>query len=73
MRRGQSRYRGRLPMRRRMLGEFVLGVFWGDDANDVDRIMNATIRENILFSHRYDEDFYKVVLDSGVYFSYHLR
>ncbi|KAG9121358.1 hypothetical protein FRC07_002714, partial [Ceratobasidium sp. 392] len=27
-------------------------------------IMNATIRENILFSHRYDEEFYNVVLDA---------
>ncbi|KAG8790592.1 hypothetical protein FRC12_011475, partial [Ceratobasidium sp. 428] len=27
-------------------------------------IMNATIRENILFSHRYDEDFYNTVLDA---------
>ncbi|KAF8751844.1 ABC transporter transmembrane region [Rhizoctonia solani] len=26
-------------------------------------IMNATIRENILFSHRYDEEFYNLVLD----------
>lgn len=26
-------------------------------------IMNATIRENILFSHAYDEGFYTVVLD----------
>jgi hypothetical protein len=32
------------------------------------RIMNATIRENILFSHRYDEEFYNLVLD-GVFFS----
>ncbi|KAF8595618.1 metal resistance protein YCF1 [Ceratobasidium sp. AG-I] len=27
-------------------------------------IMNATIRENILFSHAYDEEFYNVVLDA---------
>ncbi|KAF8703060.1 ABC transporter transmembrane region, partial [Rhizoctonia solani] len=27
-------------------------------------IMNATIRENILFSHRYDEEFYNLVLDA---------
>ncbi|KAJ1307098.1 hypothetical protein OPQ81_001216 [Rhizoctonia solani] len=27
-------------------------------------IMNATIRENILFSHRYDEEFYNTVLDA---------
>ncbi|CAE6433317.1 unnamed protein product [Rhizoctonia solani] len=27
-------------------------------------IMNATIRENILFSHRYDEEFYNIVLDA---------
>ncbi|ELU40598.1 multidrug resistance-associated ABC transporter [Rhizoctonia solani AG-1 IA] len=26
--------------------------------------MNATIRENILFSHRYDEEFYNLVLDA---------
>ncbi|KAG8788253.1 hypothetical protein FRC12_014784 [Ceratobasidium sp. 428] len=29
-------------------------------------MMNATIRDNILFSHRYDEEFYNIVLD-GVY------
>ncbi|KAG8721626.1 hypothetical protein FRC09_007600 [Ceratobasidium sp. 395] len=26
--------------------------------------MNATIRDNILFSHRYDEEFYNIVLDA---------
>ncbi|KAG8686981.1 hypothetical protein FRC09_013809, partial [Ceratobasidium sp. 395] len=27
-------------------------------------MMNATIRDNILFSHRYDEEFYNIVLDA---------
>jgi ABC-type transport system involved in cytochrome bd biosynthesis fused ATPase/permease subunit len=26
-------------------------------------IQSATVRENILFSHRYDEEFYNIVLD----------
>jgi hypothetical protein len=37
--------------------------------NTLDRIMNATIRENILFSHRYDEEFYNVVLDGAFCFT----
>ncbi len=31
-----------------------------------DRLMGASIRDNILFSHEYDEAFYNLVLD-GVY------
>ena len=31
-----------------------------------DRLMGASIRDNILFSHEYDEAFYDLVLD-GVY------
>ena len=33
------------------------------------RILSATIRENILFSHEYDETFYNLVIESG----YHLQ
>jgi ATP-binding cassette, subfamily C (CFTR/MRP), member 1 len=32
----------------------------------LDRLMGASIRDNILFSHEYDEAFYNLVLD-GVY------
>jgi hypothetical protein len=32
-----------------------------------DRLMGASIRDNILFSHEYDEAFYNLVLD-GAYF-----
>jgi ATP-binding cassette subfamily C (CFTR/MRP) protein 1 len=32
--------------------------------------MGASIRDNILFSHEYDEEFYNLVLD-GVYFEGH--
>jgi hypothetical protein len=28
-----------------------------------DRLMGASIRDNILFSHEYDEAFYNLVLD----------
>jgi len=31
-----------------------------------DRLMGASIRDNILFSHEYDEAFYNLVLD-GMY------
>jgi hypothetical protein len=30
--------------------------------------MSGTIRENILFSHRYDETFYNLVLDGASFF-----
>jgi hypothetical protein len=30
-----------------------------------DRLMGATIRDNILFSHEYDEAFYNLVLDGA--------
>jgi hypothetical protein len=33
-----------------------------------DRLMGASIRDNILFSHEYDESFYNLVLD-GMYFT----
>lgn len=32
----------------------------------LDRLMGASIRDNILFSHEYDETFYNLVLD-GMY------
>jgi ATP-binding cassette, subfamily C (CFTR/MRP), member 1 len=38
----------------------------------IRRILSASVRDNILFSHEYDENFYNLVLD-GVYFSHFLR
>ena len=35
-----------------------------------DRLMGASIRDNILFSHEYDEAFYNLVLD-GVFLEDH--
>lgn len=34
----------------------------------LDRIMSATVRENILFSHEYDEIFYNLVIDGKTFF-----
>jgi len=31
------------------------------------RIMSATIRDNILFSHEYDETFYNLVIEGKCY------
>ena len=38
----------------------------------LDRLMGTSIRDNILFSHEYDETFYNLVLD-GVYPENHSR
>jgi ATP-binding cassette, subfamily C (CFTR/MRP), member 1 len=40
--------------------------------NPVDRLMGASIRDNILFSHEFDEAFYNLVLD-GECFRDHRR
>lgn len=34
----------------------------------INRIMSATIRDNIVFSHEYDEVFYKLVLEGALTF-----
>ena len=31
------------------------------------RIMSATVKENILFAHEYDETFYNLVLDGRIF------
>ena len=36
-------------------------------------IMSATIRDNILFSHEYDEDFYNLVLDGSFFPDYSMQ
>jgi hypothetical protein len=38
-----------------------------------DRIMSATVRENVLCYHEYDEVFYNLVLDGMCYMAYSER
>lgn len=60
-------------MLRRTLGKTHV-VQFQDASKPSDRLMGASIRDNILFSHEFDETFYNLVLD-GAYGSsmlYHL-
>lgn len=34
------------------------------------RIMSATVRENILFSHEYEETFYNMVVDGADFYTF---
>jgi hypothetical protein len=51
-------------MPRRTLGKTHL-VQFQDTPETGDRLMGASIRDNILFSHEYDETFYSLVLDGA--------
>ena len=51
-------------MPRRTLGE-QLRVQSQGVSEIGDRLMGASIRDNILFSHEYDETFYNLVLDGA--------
>jgi hypothetical protein len=46
-------------------GQKLHATFIWDLHGCFNRIMSGTIRENIVFSHRYDETFYNLVLDGG--------
>ena len=51
------------PMLLKILGMSSPASCWGFTFIIIYRIMSATIRDNILFSHKYDEVFYNIVLD----------
>ena len=57
-------YAAPFHMPRRILGKTLL--VQSQDAPEIgDRLMGASIRDNILFSHKYDETFYNLVLDGA--------
>ncbi len=54
----------------KILGKFIMSCQATRSLTFRSRIMSATIRDNILFSHKYDEVFYNLVLDGPSYYSY---
>jgi hypothetical protein len=57
-------YTAPLHTPRRTLGTALL--IQSQDAPEIgDRLMGASIRDNILFSHEFDETFYNLVLDGA--------
>jgi ATP-binding cassette subfamily C (CFTR/MRP) protein 1 len=60
----KSPYAAQFLMPRRTLGQTHL-VQFQDTSEAGYRLMGASIRDNILFSHEYDETFYNLVLDGA--------
>ena len=54
---------GQLLMLLRMHGQLNFGTLMRFGSHKLCRIMSATVRDNILFSHEYDEVFYNVVIE----------
>ncbi len=68
--RARSLYTAPLHTPRRTLGKALL--IQSQDAPKIDdRLMGASIRDNILFSHEWDETFYNLVLDGAYIYQGH--